>query len=56
MHREEEKLTLTKSFLVNAVSRKKIREASYVNGGFYSFVHMVFHQIHVNHETRTCSK
>ncbi len=50
MHREEEKLTLTKSFIMNAVSRKKIGEASYVNEGFYSFVHKVFHRIYVNHK------
>lgn len=38
---------LVKSFVMDTVSRKRIGEAAYFNGGLYTILHRVFHPIYV---------
>ena len=38
---------LVKSFVMDTVSRKRIGEAAYFNGGMYTVLHRVFHPIYV---------
>jgi hypothetical protein len=44
---------LVKKFVLDAVSRKRIGSAFYVNEGFYKFFHARYHATYVNHKRLT---
>ena len=50
---EEDGTVLVKKFLLDAVSRKRIGSAFYVNDGFYKFFHELYHATYVNHKRLT---
>jgi hypothetical protein len=50
---EGDSRTLVKSFVMDTVSRKRIGEAAYFNGGFYSLIHRVFHKFYTSNTTLT---
>ncbi len=44
---------LVKNFFLDSISRKKVGGSSYVDDGFYSFAHGIFHKVYVNRKTLT---
>ena len=50
---EGDRSVLVKKFLLDAVSRKRIGSAFYVNDGFYKFFHERYHATYVNHKKLT---
>lgn len=49
---EGNRQTLTKSYIMNAVSRKKVGNSAYINERFYSFFHALFHKAYVGHKNQ----
>ena len=50
---EGDRIVLVKKFLLDAVSRKRIGNAFYVNDGIYKFFHERYHVTYVNHKRLT---
>lgn len=50
---EGDNKTLVKSFLMDAVSRKRVGKTGYVNDGFYSFLHKGFHIVYAKNSLIT---
>jgi len=48
---DSERKVLVKTFILDAISRKKVGRSSYVNDDFYSFIHGIFHRAYVSHKT-----
>lgn len=50
---KKDRPVLTKCFDLNAISRKRIGQTSYVNDGFYSLIHKLFEKAYLNSKKLT---